>query len=145
MKLNRPTFLLIFAFVFSLLPLQGVGQHFEIGEGIPARKPDNGSATESSHPKFDGDEVFQSPGDIERFLMQFAERGGRIVGGEDVDILDYPWQVSVQLQPQFGGAHFCGATILSDEWVLGVQPTVFSLMIQIFSPSMLGSGQDLPA
>ena len=125
MKLNRPTFLLIFAFVFSLLPLQGVGQHFEIGEGIPARKPDNGSATESSHPKFDGDEVFQSPGDIERFLMQFAERGGRIVGGEDVDILDYPWQASVQLQPQFGGAHFCGATILSDEWVLSAAHCFF--------------------
>ncbi len=125
MKLNRPFFLLIFAFVLFLSPFHVAGQHFEIGEGIPARMPDNGSATESSHPKFEGDEVFQSPGDIERFLQQFAERGGRIVGGEDVDILDYPWQTSVQLQPQFGGAHFCGATILSEEWVLGAAHCFF--------------------
>lgn len=38
----------------------------------------------------------------------------RIVGGEQVSIADYPWQVSLQM----GGSHFCGGTVIHPQWVL---------------------------
>ncbi|KAG7200507.1 hypothetical protein KM043_001071 [Ampulex compressa] len=40
---------------------------------------------------------------------------GRIVGGEDTSIEAAPHQVSIQ---QRSGYHYCGATIISEEWVL---------------------------
>ncbi|MBW6498217.1 MAG: trypsin-like serine protease [Bacteroidales bacterium] len=58
-----------------------------------------------------------TPESLERFFDRYGI-SSRIVGGEPVDILDYPWQVSLQLQPQFGGGHFCGGTIINDEWIL---------------------------
>ncbi len=39
-----------------------------------------------------------------------------IVGGEDIAIEEVPWQVS--LQSSFGGSHFCGGSILSENWVI---------------------------
>ncbi|XP_049957858.1 trypsin delta-like [Schistocerca serialis cubense] len=39
---------------------------------------------------------------------------GRIVGGEAVDISQYPWQLSLQKL----GSHSCGASIISSDWVL---------------------------
>ncbi|XP_065170689.1 trypsin-like [Atheta coriaria] len=40
----------------------------------------------------------------------------RIVGGEDADITEVPWQVS--LQRSLTDFHFCGGTILSSKWIL---------------------------
>jgi secreted trypsin-like serine protease len=42
----------------------------------------------------------------------------RIVGGEPSVANEWPWQVS--LQSSFAGSlrHFCGATIINDEWIL---------------------------
>lgn len=39
---------------------------------------------------------------------------GRIVGGFRVDISQVPWQASLQLE----GSHKCGASIISDKWLL---------------------------
>lgn len=39
---------------------------------------------------------------------------GRIVGGKDADIEDFPYQVSLR----FLDDHFCGASILSEKYVL---------------------------
>lgn len=39
---------------------------------------------------------------------------GRIVGGEDAQIEDYPWQAILQVY----GFTYCGASIISNEWVL---------------------------
>ncbi|XP_046994234.1 trypsin-1-like [Schistocerca americana] len=39
---------------------------------------------------------------------------GRIVGGHDVDISEYPWQVSVR----YSWWHNCGGSVISDTWVL---------------------------
>lgn len=58
-----------------------------------------------------------TPESLERFFERYGI-SSRIVGGEPVSILDYPWQVSLQLQPQFGGGHFCGGTIINNEWIL---------------------------
>lgn len=64
------------------------------------------------------DDFFSDPRNVEYFLQQLKRGEGRIVGGEDVLIRDYPWQVSLQLTPQYGGAHMCGGTIIDDEWIL---------------------------
>ena len=66
----------------------------------------------------DEDDFFNDPRNVEYFLQQLQRGEGRIVGGEDVLIRDYPWQVSLQLTPQFGGAHMCGGTIVDEEWIL---------------------------
>ncbi|KAJ8976730.1 hypothetical protein NQ317_004281, partial [Molorchus minor] len=39
---------------------------------------------------------------------------GRIVGGDDADIKDYPYQLSLLLHDR----HFCGASIIGEKWVL---------------------------
>ncbi|XP_074476303.1 serine protease 33-like [Sebastes fasciatus] len=38
----------------------------------------------------------------------------RIVGGENATGGSWPWQVSVHINRQ----HICGATLISDQWVL---------------------------
>lgn len=38
----------------------------------------------------------------------------RIVGGDRIDIVEAPWQVSVQI----AGGHRCGGSIVADDWVL---------------------------
>ncbi|KAG8434506.1 hypothetical protein GDO86_012764 [Hymenochirus boettgeri] len=38
----------------------------------------------------------------------------RIIGGSDVSIQDYPWQVSIQ----YMGQHICGGSILNSRWIL---------------------------
>ncbi|MGB3180884.1 MAG: trypsin-like serine protease [Cyclobacteriaceae bacterium] len=48
----------------------------------------------------------------------FAQKGdneGAIVGGSSVSISNYPYQVSIQTT---SGFHFCGGTIIDDEWIL---------------------------
>ncbi|XP_065169495.1 trypsin-1-like [Atheta coriaria] len=39
---------------------------------------------------------------------------GRIVGGENVDITEYPHQISLQ----YYGSHICGGSIIGDKWVV---------------------------
>ncbi len=41
-------------------------------------------------------------------------QGSRIFGGDAVDIIDYPWQVSIQTI----NGHFCGGAIINSEWIL---------------------------
>jgi hypothetical protein len=40
---------------------------------------------------------------------------GRIVGGTEAAEHSWPWQVSLQIST---GAHYCGGTIISPEWVI---------------------------
>ena len=44
-----------------------------------------------------------------------------IVGGSEVSIDQWPWQVSVQTR---SGSHFCGGLILTEEWILTAQHCV---------------------
>jgi secreted trypsin-like serine protease len=55
-------------------------------------------------------------GSIEPALAQQTIKplGRRIVGGEKVDIAQYPWQVALQFQ----GSFFCGGSIVSQKWIL---------------------------
>lgn len=100
--------LIVFVLMFSVFPVSA--QLFET-DVTDLRAPDTKLEQVPDDP-------FNDPKNVERFLEQFQRAGGRIVGGEDVDIKDYPWQVSMQLQPQFGGSHFCGGTIVDEEWVI---------------------------
>lgn len=54
-----------------------------------------------------------------RHLQQMYElvglRVGKIVGGEDADIADYPWTVALVTA---GGSQYCGGTVIDAEWIL---------------------------
>ncbi len=39
----------------------------------------------------------------------------KIVGGDNADISEFPWQISMQTQ---SGFHFCGGSVLDEEWIL---------------------------
>lgn len=54
-------------------------------------------------------------GAVPLLLPQFAPGfSGRIVGGREVDIKDFPYQVSLQR----GGGHICGGSIIGERHVL---------------------------
>ena len=54
-----------------------------------------------------------------RHLQQMYEmvglRTGKIVGGEDADIADYPWTVAIVTA---SGSQYCGGTVIDEEWIL---------------------------
>ena len=43
---------------------------------------------------------------------------GRIVGGSNADISDYPWQVSLQRRSGSGWYHICGGSIIDNRWIV---------------------------
>lgn len=49
-------------------------------------------------------------------LLIHAQETPKVVGGEPVDIKDYPWQVALTSSPN--GSGFCGGSIIGDSWVL---------------------------
>lgn len=55
-------------------------------------------------------------GSVAMRLQDRPGRGGEgyIVGGEIVNIEDYPHQVSLQWM----GGYFCGGSIITDRWIL---------------------------
>jgi len=69
----------------------------------------------------------------------------KVVGGVDVDIKDYPWQVALTSSPT--GSGFCGGSIIGDSWVLtaahcvnGDSPS--NLYIRVGSSDPFASGGD---
>lgn len=50
-------------------------------------------------------------------LVEFLRRPrftGRIVGGNSVDIEDFPYQISLQ----YWGGHMCGGSIINERYIL---------------------------
>lgn len=41
-----------------------------------------------------------------------------VVGGEDAVLKEFPWQVSLQYKDGDENVHFCGGSIIADQWVL---------------------------
>jgi hypothetical protein len=52
---------------------------------------------------------------IDSFYEEFGWRSGRIVGGGDANIEDYPWHVALLSS---GGNQYCAGTVLSENWIL---------------------------
>ena len=49
-------------------------------------------------------------------LSILAQDEPKVVGGVEVDIKDYPWQIALTSSPN--GSGFCGGSIIGDSWVL---------------------------
>ena len=48
-----------------------------------------------------------------------SQPAGAIYGGQDADISEFPWMVSLQVQNDAGAwTHICGGTLVSSSWVL---------------------------
>merc|ERR1719336_447879 len=43
---------------------------------------------------------------------------GRIVGGEEAKDGEFPWQVSLRQIGFIGQTHFCGASVINENWVV---------------------------
>lgn len=79
-----------------------------------------------------------------------ADLGGddgadKIVGGDPANIVDFPWQISMQTQ---GGFHFCGGSILDETFILtaahcvdGSSPSSMRVVAGISRISQSSSGQ----
>ena len=68
------------------------------------------------------------------FIPDFEpiQRSGRIVGGEDADIADYPWQVALMI----GNQQFCGGSIIHEQWIL----TAAHCVADGFQPDYIRAG-----
>ncbi|XP_066154337.1 trypsin-7-like [Euwallacea fornicatus] len=83
------------------------------------------------------------------FQLQVTEEDvdERIVGGNPVNILEYPYQVSLE----YFHRHRCGGSIISETWVLSaahctqistnVRPPLFSFTIRVGTTFQLAEGQ----
>jgi len=64
-------------------------------------------------------ETLDLPDDEIQFLFEFFSEYGLpsmlIVGGDDTDIEDVPWQVALTTA---GGGQFCGGTVIDAQWIL---------------------------
>lgn len=112
LKITLPAFTRLGLLFLFLVPLPGFAQTTP-----PHQGQELGFSLKES--PGDKDASLQEPTlqSLQRFL-ELHNIQNRIVGGDDAEIRDYPWQVSLQLQPQYGGDHFCGGTIINAEWIL---------------------------
>lgn len=104
----------LFAFLFMLSGWNANAQYFKMSpEGL------DGNPSESHYDQAGSSNHNYDPEKVKQWYKAFMSgRADKIVGGEDVAIEDYPWQVSLQLTPGYGGGHFCGGTIIYDQWIL---------------------------
>ncbi|XP_047118350.1 trypsin alpha-like [Schistocerca piceifrons] len=58
-----------------------------------------------------------------------ARGNGRIIGGTFTDIASYPWMVSMQIN----GLHYCGASVISSNWVLCAGHCIYGANLATYS------------
>lgn len=104
----KKNFTLFFVAMILFASWNAHGQLFEAGS---LKSPDKKYEMEL----IPSDSPFSDPSYMEAFMARFQRNTDKIVGGDPVSILDYPWQVSVQIA---GAGHFCGGTIIDEEWIL---------------------------
>ena len=82
---------------------------------------------------------------VSLFFTNILSAQQKIVGGQDADIKDYPWQVALTSSPS--GSGFCGGSIIGDSWVLtaahcvnGTSPS--NLYIRVGSSAPFAQGGD---
>ena len=92
--------------------------HGQVNAQLFGFDPEDMQSAENGHHHREISDPFDDPANVMRFLERFSGVADKIVGGEDVEIEDYPWQISLQLSPAYGGGHFCGGTIINREWIV---------------------------
>ena len=80
-------------------------------EGIYSATESEKLRLEREHDLFGSQDV---PPIIRIFSAEHGWRSGKIVGGEDADIADFPWQVALMQ----GNTQFCAGSIIHKEWIL---------------------------
>ena len=82
------------------------------------KKWPNTTPTEKPTPKPTVTPTFfeERPDKIQEGLQ--CTKDARIVGGEDAKQGSYPWQVNIEILSQGEGVRLCGASILSENWVV---------------------------
>uniref|UniRef100_A0AAY4DDE3 Suppressor of tumorigenicity 14 protein homolog n=1 Tax=Denticeps clupeoides TaxID=299321 RepID=A0AAY4DDE3_9TELE len=87
------------------------------GKDVPCTdktyKCKNNKCVNSLNPECDGVKDC-SDGSDEQNCGMVPHSAGRIVGGQDAVDGEWPWQVSLQVR----GSHVCGASIISDSWIV---------------------------
>ncbi len=113
--MKRRTTLTLFVFAFLMLFAWNTkAQFFQMDAEEMIASPQK-----THYDALDPDNPANDPEKVKQWHKEFVSRNAhKIVGGEDVDIEDYPWQVSLQMTPVFGGGAFCGGTIISEEWIV---------------------------
>ena len=82
---------------------------------------------------------------VSLFFTNILSAQQKIVGGQDADIKDYPWQVALTDGQGFG---FCGGSIINDSWVLTASHCVDgessnSLFIRVGTSELYAEGGDV--
>ncbi|MFW5725051.1 MAG: serine protease [Bacteroidota bacterium] len=75
----------------------------------------NGPALQIAEPQDSVERTIQPPANLEAFYQEQGWRSGRIVGGSDAIIEDYPWQVAILTS---SNQQFCGGSIINERWIL---------------------------
>ncbi|MBE0663680.1 MAG: trypsin-like serine protease [Bacteroidales bacterium] len=105
-------FLLASLLMYASIPANGQGSDYK---SIYPIRSSNGF-----HDSFPpGDSVERDLEEESKFIDSFYEdfgwRSGRIVGGGDANIEDYPWHVALI---STSGTQFCAGTVLGENWIL---------------------------
>ncbi|ERE90205.1 serine protease 55 [Cricetulus griseus] len=66
-------------------------------------------------------------------------RYSRIIGGQEAEVGEFPWQVSIQEK----GHHFCGGSIISEWWILTVAHCFYSDEISPLDLIVIAGSSDL--
>merc|ERR1712218_422738 len=90
------------------------------GSGMPPKPPTGTGSGSGTGPSGSGSGMpptgGNGTGSSDDCICGLAQRATRIVGGQEVEVNEWPWQAGMVWSGS--SSVFCGATVISDEWIL---------------------------